>query len=342
MSQFLFCLFCLLVGEIFDIAAAIGKLSEQMGAIALEVRFATEEVHTVAIAQHVLKETVVTKYADVYVTPSDAMKSKCTPQFFEILDLCGFGRQQMAPRVIVHLDPVVRSNELDFSFNWQKDDKESDSYAPLQQHLLDLGVPTIDVSSGQGLPNGILFQEALHTLKKNTMLSSSDLRKNGTCPYYKFTVQGRTDLVRMWDPMAPLGKSNNMYFIEVKRVCDFDKEHSLREAAIQLIGGNASNSFHSPPVVLTNLAKEHYVLFITLVGDPTIDLRFKLNISKFTAFGAAIGFVEARTVQMASCTLHLGRRPTPPSSPSTVVTDSADSDNNTEAHFDSVTIGEVI
>jgi hypothetical protein len=48
-SQFLFCLFCLLVGEIFDIAAAIGKLSEQMGAIALdqdkireEVRFATE------------------------------------------------------------------------------------------------------------------------------------------------------------------------------------------------------------------------------------------------------------------------------------------------------------
>jgi hypothetical protein len=248
----------------------------------------------------------------------------------------------MAPRVIVHLDPVVRSNELDFSFNWQKDDKESESYAPLQQHLLGLGIPTIDVSNGQDLPNGILFQEALHTLKKNTMLSSSDLRKNVTCPYYKFTVQGRTDLVRMWDPMAPLGKSNNMYFIEVKRVCDFDKEHSLREAAIQLIGGNASNSFHSPPVVLTNLAKEHYVLFITLVGDPTIDLRFKLNISKFTAFGAAIGFVEARTVQMASCTLHLGRRPTPPSSPSKVVTDSADSDNNTEAHFDSVTIGEVI
>ena len=92
------------------------------------------------------------------------------------------------------------------------------------------------------------------------------------------------------------------------------EEESLRESVLQLIGGNASNSFHSPPVLLTNLAKNHYVLYISLVGDPTVKLRFKLNVVRMPSFGVALAFVEERTAEMKSVTLHLGRKPSPPPS----------------------------
>jgi hypothetical protein len=80
------------------------------------------------------------------------------------------------------------------------------------------------------------------------------------------------------------------------------EEDSLREAVLQLIGGNASNSFHSPSVLLTNL-----VLYISLKDN----LQLKLNVIKMQSFGDALAFVEAQTSEMNSVTLHLGRRPTP-------------------------------
>lgn len=144
----------------------------------------------------------------------------------------------------------------------------------------------------------------------------------------------------------PLGKGNNRYFIEIKREEDFVLEDSLREAVLQLIGGNASNSFHSPPVLLTNLARMHFVLYITLVSDPTEALRFKLNVIKMPTFGVAIAFLEERTAEMKSVTLHLGRKPTPSSSPPKVqnasetedVDDFADSFDN--AHLEEAVIDE--
>ena len=159
-----------------------------------------------------------------------------------------------------------------------------------------------------------MYYEELWTLKRNTSLRSEDLRKTGEEPKIKYILQGRTDLVRKRFGADPLGKSNNRYFIEIRRVEDFVEEESLRESVLQLIGGNASNSFHSPPVLLTNLAKNHYVLYISLVGDPTVKLRFKLNVVRMPSFGVALAFVEERTAEMKSVTLHLGRKPSPPPS----------------------------
>jgi hypothetical protein len=44
-------------------------------------------------------------------------------------------------------------------------------------------------------------------------------------------------------------------------------------------------------------------------------LEFDLHILKMKSFGRALAFVETRTAVMHSCTLHLARKPTPPSSP---------------------------
>jgi hypothetical protein len=183
------------------------------------------------------------------------------------------------------------------------------------KHLTDKGISVVCVAGGQSLPDDLLYNEELWTLKKNTSLRSEDLRKTSSEPILKYTICGRTDLVRIRFKDEALGKINNRYFIEIKRAEDFVQEDSLREAVLQLIGGNVSNSFHSPPVVLTNLAKMHFVLFITRDGDPTVELKFNLSILKMQTFGAAIAFVEEKTTTFQSVTLHLGRKPTPPASP---------------------------
>lgn len=149
------------------------------------------------------------------------------------------------------------------------------------------------------------------------------------------------------DPTISLGKINNRYFIEIKRVQDFtgDGEECLREAVLELIGGNASNYFHSPPVLLTNLCEKHFVLFITLVGNPAIELKFKLNVHKLPSFGTALAFVEERTKSMKSVTLHLGRRPTPPVSPDKVKKQSDELEEEEEdiaERFDNVVLEEAV
>ena len=54
------------------------------------------------------------------------------------------------------------------------------------------------------------------------------------------------------------------FAIEIKTVKAWRKSHDgcMLEAQLQLIGLNAFNTAGSPPVVLTNLAKAHTVLFL--------------------------------------------------------------------------------
>lgn len=252
---------------------------------------------------------------EVLINPSEYQKSIHNETFLDLMDVVGFGRVTIASQVLPFSgDLPLRSDELDFSFRWEGQ-PESASYEPLLQHLLDRGIHAVRVSEREGLSSGLLYREELWTLKKNISLRSEDLRKIGQEPIRKYVLQGRTDFVIKWDMADPLGKSSYRYFIEIKRVQDFAVENSLREAVLQLIGGNASNSFHSPPVLLTNLAKMHYVLYITLVGDPAVHLKFKLNVVKMPSFGAALALVEERTTDMESVTMHFCRKPTPASSP---------------------------
>lgn len=296
----------------YRFACAVGAVAG--GTLLEEIRELKEEVHSLALRQHVMNEKLP-KITEACITPSECMKSKHTDTFMDLMEIFGFGRGSVANKVETFSGtPPLKSAELDFTFHWDGQ-VESASYEPLQKHLRDRGISTVNVGEGQGLPGGLLYREELWTLKKNTSLRSEDLIKTGEQPVRKYILQGRTDLVRTKYSEEPVGKSNNRYFIEIKRVADFVEENSLREAVLQLIGGNASNSFHSPPVLLTNLAKEHYVLYISLVGDPTVALIFKLNIIRMPSFGVAIAFLEERTAEMKSVTLHLCRKPTPPSSP---------------------------
>lgn len=270
------------------------------------------KLQAIALQQHILKESIPRTH-EVVITPSEAKQSKNGDLFFELVDIFGFGRITMKDRIVISNETDVLG--LDFVFEWENGKEEKDSYGPLMTHLNSHAISAICVADGKGLPNGLLFVQQLWTLKQNTSLRSEDLRKEGKESVLKFILKGRTDLVRTKKISDPLGNHNNLYFIEIKTKFSFKVEEALREAVLQLIGGNASNDRHSPPVLLTDLNSQHYVLFITQVGNPTVELKFELNVLKMKSFGAALSFVEKKTAKMVSVTMHFGRKPTPPGSP---------------------------
>ena len=279
-----------------------------------ELQEVTKEVHALSLRQHVMNEKLP-KIIDIRITPSEYKKSTHKEAFLDVMGTVGFGRLNMSQRVEVFKDTIEKSTEFDYCHKWVKGQPESSSYNSLVGHLTKCGIFVVCVDSGQGLPDGLLYYEEIWTLKKNISLRSEELRKIGEQSVFKYTICGRTDLVIVRYKDDALGKSNNRYFVEIKRPEDFNEEGSLREAALQLIGGNIANSFHSPPVVLTDLAKEHFVLFVKLDGDPMVELKFQLKILKMPNFGTAIAYVEKETTTFKSVTLHFGRKPTPPTSP---------------------------
>jgi hypothetical protein len=302
----------------------------------------SEEIHTINLRQHVMNEKLP-KITEVLITPSEYKKSMHNQTFLDLMGIFGFSRTHIAKQIVVYDGaPPSRSAELDYTFRWDGQE-EFASYEPLLQHLRDHGICAVRVDKGQDLPDSLLYDEEFWTLKRNTSLRSKDLRKASEETIFKYTLRGLTDLVRKNDAAYPLGNSNNRYFIEIKRVKDFVLEDSLREAVLQLIGGNVSNSFHSPPVLLTNLAEMHFVLYITLAGDPRVKLSFNLNVVQMPSFGVALAFVEEYTAEMRSVTLHLGRKPTPLSSPPQGgnLTMSSD-DNDFPESFEKLNLEEVV
>jgi hypothetical protein len=317
------------------------KLYEKLEETNEKLEETKTEVHTVALNMHVMNEKLP-KITEVLITPSKYNKSKHKETFMDVMDMLGFGREAMVNRITSQYDPSSLPNRgnFNFSFDWKQQDEAASYYEPLLKHLSDNGIFAQRVDAGQGLPDGLLYREELFTLKKNTSLRSCDLRKSGEEPVFRYILAGRTDLVAKFNQDEPLGKFNNEYFIEVKRVSDFVEEDALREATLQLIGGNASNSFHSPPALLTNLNKMHYVLFISLEGDPTVELHFKLNVIHLTTFGDALDYVEKLTTRKKSCTLHLARRPTPDTSPMKAAGDQDSMEQDITERFQNVSLEE--
>jgi hypothetical protein len=133
-------------------------------------------------------------------------------------------------------------------------------------------------------------------------------------PKIKITIEGRTDLVILKGGESNLSRMDTLYCIEVKTVKGMKNvDKCLREAALQLLGVNVDNHCASPPILLTNLNKMHYVLFITL--DPNSEcLRFLMNINKYTSFANALYHMETTICRQGCVTTYFGSPPTPPSS----------------------------
>ena len=188
---------------------------------------------------------------------------------------------------------------------------EKASYQPLVDYLNNVAQLTAHkVPNGTSLPNRLLFDIFVYTLKTDIRLRSKVLRLTGDEPRYKFHLLGRTDVVVLIPGSVSISRQTVCVAVEVKPE-GFNVREGLREAFLQLIGLNVANEIRSSSVILTNLAQTHFVLYLECV-DP-IKLRFKLVVKKYTAFNQALWM--AMSLKDLPCrTKHFGAAPTPHSS----------------------------
>lgn len=210
---------------------------------------------------------------------------------------------------------------------------EALSYGPLVDYLkLTAQLNALAVSNGERLPNGRLFDMPVYSLKSDVRLHTKQLRVTADEPRFKFRISGRTDVVVIPPGSMYATRQTVSIAIEVKSVSGFKKKEALREAFLQLIGLNVANDINSPCVILTNLAKTHFVLYLDLV-DHTKQ-QFNLALKHYNTFNQALWFAVTLK-DRPSVTKHFGAAPTPQSS-------KADSEEDSEEEladeFDNVTL----
>lgn len=200
----------------------------------------------------------------------------------------------------------------------REDYNESQVYAPVVQFLKGLDLVAHTVADGQMLPDKLLFDEEVWTLRsKDPFIKGQDVK-------YLRRLRGRTDVVVLTEDFPRIHRNDTILrshveiLIEIKTPLTMGPTDSLYEGMLQLIGANVSNSLRSPPVVVSNLTGTHYVLFLTRETSAAQPHYYLINQMLCASFGAAINFALS-VAKRDSCTEHFcrgtSREPTPDNSP---------------------------
>jgi len=245
-----------------------------------------------------MRQDVVT--VDFHITPSSACKSN-NIKFLNIIEMLHMNRNQNLLTIAV-AGPIYESVHR-FDFHWTST-IEATGYPAVENYLQLLNLQTSIVADGEKLANGLLYDLYIYSLRRRDGL---------TCrPRCRYHLTGLTDIIVVEDEV--ISRSTTKFAVEVKPVLQMTGEakinQALREAFIQLVGLNADNDDHSPPVVLTNLVGQHFVLYFDLGNG-----RYKLKIRKFDRFEFAIHYVVSTLMDRPSVTADLFRGPTPGTTP---------------------------
>jgi hypothetical protein len=239
------------------------------------------------------------------LTPSVACKSGKKSEFSLFMKTLKLDLTAAVEQYVVQGE-IINCEWPNHSHNWKANEAESSSYDPLVAYLQN----TVGVTAHNIANDGDdLFDVKVHSLKSDATARSDVLRLGGSEPKFRFFLRGRTDVVILFpDCVAPC--SHNVWVaVEVKPVGFIEKE-GLREAVLQLVGLNVANDSHSPAVVLTNLARTHFVLYFDLMSDAP--QRLAIRILKYEAFNLALSM--ALEMGNRPCfTMNFGSPPTPPS-----------------------------
>lgn len=187
---------------------------------------------------------------------------------------------------------------------------ETNSYEHVKLLLDLIGENSCVIGNGQCLPNGLLFNVAVHTMRKNIIVRSVDLRKTGEEPKHVFNLCGRSDVIALLPGRLIVSRMNTRYVIEVK-VKGFKLNEALKESYLQLVGLSIDNNNTSPPVILTDLNEKHYVLCLEV--EDSLSLKFRLSIKQFPSLLLCIQRCRA-LANLPCITTRFGSAPTPPSS----------------------------
>lgn len=273
-----------------------GEILSEIQALRLEVHGVRETLPSVLIG-HVLTPSQASRIPHVVSSVFDSLGLSLSPESngatYKLPDECG--------------------GEWKFNWKWPNisggsdDDRvlERQSYGPVTDYLAKIGLISVDVSEGQFCVEKLLFNVDVYIKRiYNPMLV------RGQTAYLRHRVQGRTDI-------AVLRKDNkggyilrNMvkFVIELKTVHGYQQTQSgcMHECQLQLIGLNAFNTNCSPPVVLSNLARKHQVVFL----DADDQWQYAIKVQDCESFAAAIHFANALSER--ECISQHFSRPTTP------------------------------
>ncbi len=127
---------------------------------------------------------------------------------------------------------------------------------------------------------------------------------------FKGRVRGRTDIVILKESHRGGEITRHMvdFVIEIKDTSSISSniKGCIRESVCQLLGLCGDNSNTSPSVVLTDLVKKFYVIYLTKSEAP---LKFKILIDACEDLSSAIEL--AQMVAQECISIDFGRPPTP-------------------------------
>ena len=266
------------------------------------------EMQALRLEVHGVRETLPSVLVGRVLTPSQA--SRIPQVVSSVFDSLGLSLSPENTGKTYKL-PDNCGDKWKFDWKWPKnaggDDRglERQSYGPVKDYLGKLVLFCVDVSEGQFCVEKLLFNADVYTRRnKNPMLL------HGQTVYLRHRIQGRTDLavLRQDNKGGYILRNMVKFVVEVKTVYGYQQSQTgcMRECQLQLIGLNAFNTNCSPPVVLSNLAQKHQVLYL----DADEDWRYTIKVQDCDSFAAAIHFADV--LSNRDCISQHFSRPTTP------------------------------
>lgn len=276
---------------------AVGDLAAELQALRLEV--------------HGVRETLPSVLVGQVITPSQASR---TPQVVaSVFDSLGLSHN---PRKTdsMYVLPELCGYDWKFSWKWPNNHVDGDdrglermSYRPVANYLKTLGFACVDVSEGKFCVEKLLFNADIFTSRED-----NPMRVRGQRVYLRHRIQGRTDLavLRRDNQDGYILRNMIKFVVEIKTVHGYQQSQTgcMREAQLQVIGLNAFNTNCSPPVVLSNLANTHKVVYL----DVDNEWSYEIKVQDCNSFAAAIHFADA--LSNRKCISQHFCRPTTPDS----------------------------
>lgn len=240
---------------------------------------------------HGIREALPSVLVGHVISPSEASKKpQAVATVFDALGL------ELVPRndgSTYHL-PDTCGPEWNFSWQWPRDatdDRilERQSYEPVCNFLKKIPLIGEDVSDGQNCVKGLLFNDNIFTCRRE-----NPHLVRGQKVYHRHRVVGRTDIaVLKEERRGHILRHMVKFAIELKTVEGYRQSTTgcMREAQLQLIGLNAFNTLSSPPVLLSNLAKKHQVVYL----DKDEDWNYDIAVQNCATFAAAVHFAQQKS-----------------------------------------------
>eukprot|EP01038_Epipyxis_sp_PR26KG_P017428 gene17428-24097_t len=271
------------------------------------------------------------------ITPSEGCKSTKETKYrrlMESLRLPAKGNLLKMARKFQPLKTNGKKSAITKIFNWKDCVLESDCYPFVCEYLRNqFKLNAVDIGSGQDLMDGNLFDVDIYSMRRAFRSVESIANNTYTEPVLKYRLLGKSDIAVLKAGSLETACWNLDFIIEIKPPKLFKTAEEinlgLREGLLQLIGTNSSNIFSSPPVIVTDLEKQNFVLYLTMENKSIP--HYCLNIMSVDSFDEVIHYVQSTISGRVPITSHFtsfSRRNSPKASPAKFIEDEDDDDDD--------------